>query len=44
VIIGRIVRGGDEEKRGMMNEGEEVIEVNGIEMRGKSVNDVCEIM
>lgn len=29
------MRGGDEEKRGMMNEGEEVIEVKGIEMRGK---------
>ncbi|XP_054261878.1 protein PALS1-like isoform X2 [Macrosteles quadrilineatus] len=44
VIIGRVVRGGAAEKSGLLHEGDEVLEVNGIEMRGKSVNDVCDLL
>lgn len=44
VVIGRVVRGGAAEKSGLMHEGDEILEVNGIEMRGKSVNDVCAIL
>lgn len=44
VIIGRIVRGGAAEKSGLLHEGDEVLEVNGVEMRGKSINDVCDIL
>nr|CAD7443621.1 unnamed protein product [Timema bartmani] len=44
VIIGRIVKGGAAEKSGLLHEGDEVLEVNGIEMRGKSVNEVCDIL
>ncbi|XP_077295958.1 MAGUK p55 family member stardust isoform X2 [Arctopsyche grandis] len=44
VIIGRVVRGGAAEKSGLLHEGDEVLEVNGIEMRGKSVNEVCEML
>ncbi|RXG71543.1 MAGUK p55 subfamily member 5-A [Armadillidium vulgare] len=44
VIIGRIVRGGAAEKSGRLHEGDEILEVNGIEMRGKSVNDVCDML
>jgi len=44
VIIGRIVKGGAAEKSGLLREGDEVLEVNGIEMRGKSVNEVCDIL
>ncbi|XP_034952722.1 uncharacterized protein sdt isoform X2 [Chelonus insularis] len=44
VIIGRVVRGGAAEKSGLFNEGDEVLEVNGVEMRGKSVNEVCDIL
>ncbi|XP_044006522.1 putative uncharacterized protein DDB_G0277255 isoform X3 [Aphidius gifuensis] len=44
VIIGRIVRGGAADKSGLFNEGDEVLEVNGVEMRGKSVNEVCDIL
>lgn len=44
VVIGRIVRGGAAEKSGLLHEGDEILEVNGIEMRGKSVNDVCSIL
>lgn len=44
MIIGRIVRGGAAEKSGLLHEGDEVLEVNGVEMRGKSINDVCDIL
>ncbi|GFR19242.1 MAGUK p55 subfamily member 5 [Trichonephila clavata] len=44
VIVGRIVKGGIAEKSGLLHEGDEILEVNGIELRGKSVNDVCDIM
>lgn len=44
MVIGRVVRGGAAEKSGLLHEGDEILEVNGIEMRGKSVNDVCTIL
>lgn len=44
VIIGRVVKGGAAEKCGLLHEGDEILEVNGIEMRGKSVNEVCDIL
>ncbi|GIY04864.1 MAGUK p55 subfamily member 5 [Caerostris extrusa] len=44
VIVGRIVKGGIAEKSGLLHEGDEILEVNGLELRGKTVNDVCDIM
>jgi MAGUK p55 subfamily protein 5 len=44
VIIGRIVKGGVAEKTGLLHEGDEILAVNGLEVRGSSVNDVCDIM
>ncbi|EAT33711.1 AAEL014012-PA [Aedes aegypti] len=44
VVIGRVVRGGAAEKSGLLHEGDELLEVNGIEMRGKSINDVCTLL
>lgn len=41
---GRVVRGGAADKSGLLHEGDEILEVNGIEMRGKSVNTVCDIL
>lgn len=38
------MRGGAAEKSGLLHEGDEILEVNGIEMRGKSVNAVCDIL
>lgn len=43
-IAGRVVRGGAADKSGLLHEGDEVLEVNGVEMRGKSVNEVCDIL
>ncbi|XP_075154575.1 MAGUK p55 family member stardust isoform X5 [Haematobia irritans] len=44
VVIGRIVRGGAAEKSGLLHEGDEILEVNGQELRGKTVNDVCALL
>ncbi|XP_045116482.1 protein PALS1-like isoform X1 [Portunus trituberculatus] len=44
VIIGRIVKGGAAEKSGLLHEGDEILEVNGVEVRGKSVNDICDML
>ena len=44
VIIGRIVKGGAAEKSGLLHEGDEILEINGVDIRGKSVNDVCTLM
>ncbi|XP_050663594.1 protein PALS1 isoform X2 [Leptidea sinapis] len=44
VIIGRIVRGGAAEKSGLLHEGDELLEVNGVCMRGKSVHEVCQLL
>lgn len=29
---------------GLLHEGDEILAVNGLELRGSSVNDVCDIM
>ena len=44
VVIGRIVKGGAAEKSGLLHEGDEILEINGTDIRGKSVNDVCDLM
>ena len=44
VRIGRIVKGGIAERSGLLHEGDEILEINGIDIRGKSVNDVCDLM
>lgn len=44
VVIGRIVRGGAAERSGLLHERDEILEVNGIEMSGKNVNDVCSLL
>ena len=43
VIISRIVKGGAAEKSGLLHEGDEVLEINGIEIRGKDVNEVLDM-
>ena len=44
VTIGRIVKGGVAEKSGLLHEGDEILEINGVEIRGMSINDVCDLM
>lgn len=44
VIISRIVKGGAAEKSGLLHEGDEVLQINGIEIRGKDVNEVFDLL
>ncbi|XP_044022350.1 protein PALS1 [Siniperca chuatsi] len=44
VVISRIVRGGAAERSGLLSEGDEILEINGIEIRGKDVNQVFDIL
>lgn len=44
VVVARIIRGGSAEATGLLHEGDEILEVNEIELRGKDVNEVCDIL
>lgn len=44
VVISRIVRGGAAERSGLLSEGDEILEINGIEIKGKDVNQVFDIL
>ncbi|KAK3698826.1 hypothetical protein QZH41_016036 [Actinostola sp. cb2023] len=44
VVIGRIVKGGAAEKSGLLHEGDEILEINGVNMKGRSVAQVCELL
>ncbi|KTF84123.1 hypothetical protein cypCar_00042870, partial [Cyprinus carpio] len=44
VVISRVVSGGTAEKSNLFSEGDEILEINGIPVRGKSVNDVHNIL
>uniref|UniRef100_A0A0N4W7T3 Membrane protein, palmitoylated 1 n=1 Tax=Haemonchus placei TaxID=6290 RepID=A0A0N4W7T3_HAEPC len=44
IVIGRVVKGGVVEKTGLLKEGDELLEMNGIDLRGKNVTEVCELL
>lgn len=44
MIIGRVIRGGMAEKSNLLREGDELIEANGNDLRGKNIIEVCEIL
>uniref|UniRef100_A0A1I7XLM7 MAGUK p55 subfamily member 5 n=1 Tax=Heterorhabditis bacteriophora TaxID=37862 RepID=A0A1I7XLM7_HETBA len=44
IIVGRVVKGGVVDKTGLFREGDELLEINGIDLRGKKVGEVCEIL
>uniref|UniRef100_T1JH09 MAGUK p55 subfamily member 7 n=1 Tax=Strigamia maritima TaxID=126957 RepID=T1JH09_STRMM len=44
VVIARIMHGGAADRSGLIHEGDEVHEVNGINVRGKTPNDVLHIL
>jgi len=41
-VIGRVVKGGAAERSGQLHPGDEVLEVNGLRLKGKSVHDICD--
>ena len=44
VVVARVVKGSVVDQTGQINVGDEILEINGEEMRGKNVNDVCQIL
>ena len=44
MVIGRVVKGGAAERSGQLHAGDEVLEVNGLKLRGKSVHDICDTL
>ena len=40
VVVSRIIRGGTAEASGLLHEGDEILEVNEVPLRGKNVNEV----
>lgn len=44
VVIGRIVKGGAAEKSELVHEDDEILEINNIPVRGKTINDICEML
>ncbi len=42
--VGRIIRGGTAEASGLLHEGDEILEVNEVPLRGMNVNDVCNVL
>jgi len=44
VVIGRVVKGGAAERSGQLRPGDEVLEVNGLKLKGKSVHDICDTL
>lgn len=44
IIISRIVTGSSAHKSGLLRENDEILEINMIPVRGKTINDVCHIL
>ncbi|XP_055338267.1 LOW QUALITY PROTEIN: protein PALS1-like [Paramacrobiotus metropolitanus] len=44
VMVARIVHGGAAQKSGLLHENDELLDVNGFDLRGKSLDEVCEML
>lgn len=44
VVVSRVVKGGAAERSGLLSEGDEILEINGIPLRGKHVNEVHDLL
>ncbi|KAF7666499.1 hypothetical protein LDENG_00105400 [Lucifuga dentata] len=44
VVVSRLVKGGVAEQSGLLSEGDEILEINGIPIRGRNVNDVHDLL
>ncbi|XP_034756810.1 MAGUK p55 subfamily member 5b isoform X2 [Etheostoma cragini] len=44
VVVSRVVKGGAAERSGLLSEGDEILEINGISLRGKHVNEVHDLL
>uniref|UniRef100_A0A674P9A1 Protein PALS1 n=1 Tax=Takifugu rubripes TaxID=31033 RepID=A0A674P9A1_TAKRU len=44
VVVSRVVKGGTAESSGLLREGDEILEINGISIRGKHINEVHDLL
>ncbi|XP_069564667.1 MAGUK p55 subfamily member 5b isoform X1 [Brachyistius frenatus] len=44
VVVSRVVKGGAAERSGLLSEGDEILEINGISIRGKHINEVHDLL
>lgn len=44
VVVSRVVKGGAAERSGLLSEGDEILEINGIAIRGKHINEVHDLL
>lgn len=44
IVIARVMHGGAADRSGLIHVGDEVVEVNGISVEGKTPNDVLKIL
>uniref|UniRef100_A0AAY4A6R3 Protein PALS1 n=2 Tax=Denticeps clupeoides TaxID=299321 RepID=A0AAY4A6R3_9TELE len=44
IIVSRVVKGGAAERSGLLTEGDEIIEINGVSVRRKSISEVQDIL
>ncbi|KAM9840663.1 MAGUK p55 subfamily member 5b [Aulostomus maculatus] len=44
VVVSRVVKGGAAERSGLLSEGDEILEINGVSVRGKHVNEVHDLL
>lgn len=44
IVISRIVMGSAAQKSGLLHESDEILEINMIPVRGKTINDVCDML
>ncbi|GMT10762.1 hypothetical protein PFISCL1PPCAC_2059 [Pristionchus fissidentatus] len=44
MVVGRIVAGGIAERTELLQEGDELLEVNGLDLRGRNVGQVCDVL
>ncbi|KAJ8009294.1 hypothetical protein DPEC_G00087400 [Dallia pectoralis] len=44
VVVSRVVKGGTAERSGLLAEGDEILEINGVPVRGKNINEVHNLL
>lgn len=44
IVISRIVVGGAAQRSGLLHENDEILEINSIPVRGKTINDICDML
>ena len=44
ILIGRIIKGGMAEKTGLLHEGDRILEINGMDVTGKSIDELSDML